>query len=118
MKIYCTTPSNKPNRYYHVTEADNVPNIMQTGLQPNNGSRSQLIGESNVGIYLFPTFEYLEDGVCNWLGDKFPDDIELVVLQIDLPADFPISESSVDYEVISYVPIPSKYITQIFYDLI
>lgn len=69
--------------FYHVTEKNNLDSIMNHGLQPRVGPRSEELGEKEAAVYLFPDLESVENALMNWLGAEFDDDSELVILKID-----------------------------------
>lgn len=110
---------NKDNRYFHVTPKKNIESILANGLIPQIGERSQEIGEVQEAVFLFPNFEEMNNALTNWLGDCFEEVDELVILQIDLPKDFPIyreidSNGNDFYEVHCQCDIPEEYITAIY----
>lgn len=100
-------------KYYHVTKKENLELILKNGLIPQVGERSLDCGENEPLVYLFPTKEDMNFALGGWLGDCFDEDEELVSLELTLPDTFPIYEGDVEYEAISKVIIPSKYITDI-----
>ena len=55
---------------WHVTEKQNVPNILKNGLEPRIGKSSRSAGEKEAAIYVFPDELSMEDAVTNWLGDE------------------------------------------------
>lgn len=110
---------NKENRYFHVTPKQNMESILSKGLIAHIGKRSKEMGETLEAIYLFPTFEEMNNALLNWLGECFQDTEDLVILQIDVPEDFPIyrptnSNGNAFYEVHCFCDIPPKYITAIY----
>ena len=110
---------NKNNRYFHVTLKQNMGSILANGLIAQIGERSKEIGESQEAIYLFPNREEMETALANWLGECFEDDDDLVILQIDLPEDFPVyreidSNGDDFYEAYCLCDIPKDYITAIY----
>ena len=100
--------------YYHVSLMSNLESIMEKGLIPQIGERSVDIGETVEAVYLFPSFEDMENALMNWLGewyiDEYDEDVPLMSLEISLPDDFPIKDGEVEYEKISEVIISPKYI--------
>ena len=110
---------NKSNRYFHVTPKQNMDSILANGLIAQIGERSKEIGESQEAIYLFPNFEEMETALANWLGECFEDTDELIILQIDLPNDFPVyreidSNGDDFYEAHCTCDISEEYITAIY----
>jgi hypothetical protein len=95
--------------YYHVTPKENLSSVMKYGLIPQVGEWSKELNEGKA-VFLFPTEADMEDALQNWLGDCFNEDDELVSLEITLPDNFPIQNSTVDWEKISKSVIPPQYI--------
>lgn len=100
-------------KVYHVTKKEYLNSILEKGIIPQTGERSKDCGEREELIFLFPTKEDMNFALGQWFGDCFEEDEELVSLELTLPDNFPIEEGDVEYEVISKVIIPSKYITHI-----
>ena len=69
----------KNNYFYHVTHKKNVRSIMKNGILPKINRDMNDIK----AVFLFDNMNTLEDAMMNWLGDKFDEDDELVVLTID-----------------------------------
>lgn len=99
---------------YHVTLMDNLNSIMEKGLIPTIGERSEDCGENEELIYLFPTLDDMETALGSWLGEwyngNYGEDIVLASLEINLPDDFPIYLGEVEYEVVSRKVIEPKFI--------
>ena len=117
----------KPNRYFHVTPRKNLESILENGLIPQIGERSSEIGEPVEAVFLFPNFDEMNNELYNWFGEEFDDDEdELIILQIDLPDNFPVYRKLDDngdefYEAHCQCDIPVEYITGIYdeyYDFI
>lgn len=70
---------------YHVTTRVALPSILKGGLIPSLDKRGKGYENEPPAIYLFNTLADLEDGVVNWLGDCFPEDVELIALEVSLP---------------------------------
>lgn len=104
------------NKFWHVTSLESVPSILRNGLIPRIGPRSSEAGETEPGVYLFPTYEAVEDALMNWLGDQFPDDANLVLLRIRLPYDATtwLVVTDADYEVVSREAIPANCIAGVY----
>jgi hypothetical protein len=96
-------------RYYHVCDDTNLDSILKYGLKVGVGHRSAQL-EEEPGIFLFKTVDDAVDGVMNWLGDEYEEDVILSLLEIRLPTDFPLEENANSYETISRIDIPNKYI--------
>lgn len=112
------TLENKPNRYFHVTPKDNLDSILSNGLIAQIGERSLEIRERQNAVFLFPNFEEMNNALYNWLGEAF-EDIDLIILQIDLPDDFPVyrevdSNGNDFYEVHCTCDISEEYITAVY----
>lgn len=77
----------RSNYVYHVTPRTNITSILESGLIPHCGPRSQEIGEQIERVYVFRNKEELENGLLNWLGEAFEDtldpDEDLVIIEID-----------------------------------
>lgn len=71
-------------KLWHVTPTRNVFNILEQGLLPGIGSRSEELGESVARIYVFTEQLALEDALSNWLGEAFDDDEALSIVVLDV----------------------------------
>ena len=106
-------PKDKSRCFFHVTPMKNVQNIMECGLVPQIGERSDAQGEETPAIYLFPTKDDMDNALSNWLGEWFEDtygaDVELAIIKVSLPRDIYVHyDPSVVYECYVTEPIPSK----------
>ena len=75
---------------YHVTPLDQVGKILETGLEPRIGPRSEAM-ELEPRIWLFGDQESVDQALMNWLGDEMYGAewrSGYAVLRIDLPADW------------------------------
>lgn len=75
---------------YHVTPLDQVSNILETGLEPRIGPRSEGM-ELEPRVYLFGDQESVDQALMNWLGDEMYGAewrSGYAVLRIDLPANW------------------------------
>lgn len=111
--------TDKKSRYYHVTPKRNIASILADGLIAQIGERSEEIGEQQEAIYLFPNVEEMNNALANWLGECFEEEEELIILQLDLPDDFPVyrevdSNGDYFYEAHCFCDIPEEYITGIY----
>jgi len=70
---------------FHVTPADNLPNILQVGLEPKVGPRARHPAEQPA-VYLFPDRQSCNAAVAGWLGNAFntPLETELIILEVDI----------------------------------
>lgn len=69
---------------WHVTPTRNVFGILEDGLKPFVGARSQALGEGIARVYVFTEALALEDALSNWLGEAFDEDEALSVLLLDV----------------------------------
>lgn len=60
------------------------------------------------GVYLFKDYGDAEDAVMNWLGDRFDEDEELVVIKVRSSFVKQKSELASGFEVISKTDIPPE----------
>lgn len=90
---------------YHVTAARHLDAIMEEGLVPRIGERSEVMGEGEAGVYLFTSRTALDEAVMNWLGDAYEEDDDLVVLEVELVEGFEIS-AGFEVETIAREAIP------------
>jgi hypothetical protein len=99
---------------YHVTPASNLLSILERGLIPAIGERSNKI-EDVPYVFLFASKDDLETALYQWLGQEFEDlDEELLFLEVDL--------SKTQYQVGAFeltvaTPIASKNIVNVFNEL-
>ena len=93
------------NTAYHITPAKNLTAILSEGLIPQIGQRSQMLGEKDEAIYLFPTKADVTDALTQWLGEMFDDTEELALLKIDT-THMHLVPSIADYELMCLEPIP------------
>lgn len=96
-------------KYYHVSLKENLKSILNKGLIPQIGDRSREANEEQA-IFLFSTKEDMNFALSQWLGDWFNEEVVLISLEITVPNNFPIIDSSVEYEKISKIIIPPQYI--------
>lgn len=75
---------------YHVTDASNTTSILDKGITPFIGDRSEFCGEKEPAVYAFPTLKDCDTALSQWLGDWYNDqaeengcDIELVVIEFE-----------------------------------
>lgn len=111
--IYKNAPA---TTYLHVTEKSNLPSIQERGLTPRIGPRAIKIPETVPYIYLFKDRNTAGDAVMNWLGDEFPDETELVMLEIKLPKGYVpdlIKTPDAPYEIKCVRTIPAEFIAGI-----
>jgi len=99
--------------FYHVTPKKNIKSIMKYGLIPKIGSRSKKLKEERC-VFLFPSIEVMECALEQWFGECFSEKTTLAALEVAVPDDFPIQDSTVGYEKVSKIPIPPAYIKMIF----
>lgn len=95
----CIKENKKPStsvKYWHVTKQENLPSIKKNGLI----AKKPLDYQDEPGVYLFKSKIDAEEALMNWLGDRFEEDDELILLPVDKDA---VREtvSGADYEIIS-----------------
>lgn len=104
--------------FFHVTSMENVKSIRENGLVPQIGERSAEIREREENIYLFTSYEAMDNALMNWLGEwyneNYGDECELAVLKVLIPPEIEIIDEGVGYEVICRERIPAECIE--FYD--
>jgi hypothetical protein len=85
--------------YYHVTLTSNLPSILEEGLKPGIGGRSEELGEEKPAIYLFGSVEDAKEAVSNWLGDEFEETESLALLEINLPSSIQPVKQAFEFQV-------------------
>lgn len=98
--------------YYHVTLPENVPSILEHGLQPRIGENSSDCGERIPTVFCFPSREYCDEALGQWMGELFDEDEELVILEIK-PEKLP-GRSDVPFEVAFERAIPAEEINCLY----
>lgn len=75
--------------YFHVTPAENVPGILHNGLLPSVETSECSNGEeqNTPVVFLFPSWDDLEDALMGWLGDRYDDDAPLAALEVRISPD-------------------------------
>ena len=64
---------------YHVTSRKNLASIRRNGLKMHIPKDM----DDEEGVFLFKDYGDAEDAVMTWLGDRFDEDEELVVIKVD-----------------------------------
>ena len=98
----------EPVTVYHVTHARNVPSIMANGLMPSVGDRTAA-AEDERAVYVFPSIEYAEDAIMNWLGDELDEDEPIAILSLTVPRAWLIDQG-VAYERTMHHTVPPEMI--------
>lgn len=93
---------------FHVTRKKNVPSIRKKGIIP----KVPVDMADQKAVYLFIDKKSLEDAVMNWLGDRFDEEEELVILTIN-PDGLNIHPSDASYEVMTFEVIPPQAIINV-----
>lgn len=75
---------NEEMNVWHVTPTSNVFGILEEGLVPSIGERSQDLGEDVKRVYVFISAEAMENALSNWLGEAFDEDEALSILVLDV----------------------------------
>ena len=108
---------------YHVTEKDSLDSILEEGLVPRTGPRSELLGEKRDSVFLFTSFENMENALYNWLGEVFEEEeeqagieIKHVALQVEIGDEFFIDPDDL-YEIAYPYVIPPEDITVLDYQV-
>lgn len=99
---------------WHVTEKQNVPNILQNGLEPRIGKSSKSAGEQKPAIYVFPDELSMEDAVTNWLGDETEYRQSALILRV--PESW-VSQDNIRWEATINRPVPPDMIKVAIPDL-
>jgi RNA:NAD 2'-phosphotransferase (TPT1/KptA family) len=97
------------NVVYHITRTANLLAIKRRGIVPNIPTD---YNEDQKAVYLFPSQEDYENALENWLGDRYDEDEELVVLTIDTQG-LNLKPSSVEYELLCFDVIPPQNIIKV-----
>jgi hypothetical protein len=96
--------------FYHVTLKKNLKSILENGLKPSKIKRGKGFEQIEPCVYLFKTIEEADDGVCNWLGDCFDENDELVLLEISELTDYEDDPELPLSAVICFHSIPASVI--------
>jgi hypothetical protein len=102
---------------YHVTAAEKLSSILAHGLVPDIGLHSENMGETTPAVYLFPSFEAIENALSNWLGEQLEDIEKVILLKVVIPADAVIQKDSAGFEIVILTPIPANNITVLTEDV-
>lgn len=94
---------------FHVTTADAWERIRTEGLVPQIGPRSEMLGESEPRVYLFPSLLHVEDALSSWLGESIEDDLAVIVLEVDLMG-LPTHHDPAQFEITCTAPIAPERI--------
>jgi hypothetical protein len=99
--------------FFHVTTLRALSSILSEGLIPLLGPRSSKLMEPTPAVYMFRGRPAMEDAVCGWLGDEFPPDEPLVVLEVEVPPESvpPPSPLFGEIEAVFVHRIPPQWIT-------
>ncbi len=103
--------------FFHVTRAENLSDIMRGGLVPSIGARSQAAKERHPAVFLFSSSDAMEDALMNWLGEEFGEDVELAILQVDLPISWNKhlhTDPAVGFETLCYERIGPEHIQYLY----
>lgn len=104
-----------PDYVFHVTLKNNLPSIKTQGLIPKVPTDFE--GEEKA-VYLFNSKENAEQAILNWLGDRYEDEVELILLTIstkglNIIPTHDSEEFPLEWELKSYNMIPWKNVTKI-----
>lgn len=99
---------------YHVTTVQALPSILEYGIIPSIGPRSETYGETTKLIYAFSNLTDVEDALVGWLGDELSNDDDIVVLCLDIDAE----PQEGHFEItIDYIVPPERIISVLNEDL-
>ncbi len=70
--------------FYHVTPMENCQSMLQFGIKPAIGPRSQLVGATEPLIYLFNSIIGMADSLNVWLKNEFAEKTEFGIIEIRL----------------------------------
>ena len=73
------------------------------------GEYAEKMGEKEASVWCFPCLEDAYEMTPIWLEPVYGGD--LAILEIRLPEDFPVEYTGSDYELVSKVDIPAKFIS-------
>lgn len=85
------------NYVYHVTLKKNLKSIMKRGILPS--VPEDMLDQK--GVYVFTTPEDAEDSLMNWLGDRFDEEDDIVLIKIDSDK-VKLHDTEAGYEKVSY----------------
>ena len=98
-----------PGQVFHISRRQNVQKIRKSGLIPGAPEEGDVSG-----VYFFTSMEDAEDALANWLGERFDEDEELVVLVVDATQLDPSRwEQDVGYELRYLDAVPPSAIVSI-----
>lgn len=101
-------------KLWHITPASNLKSILENGLIPTIGPRSESAEEPIPAVYLFPDGNSLVDGMTNWLDDEF--DERLALIEVEISEDW-IIEHDIRWESQVHRTIPPESILILFNDI-
>lgn len=81
----------------------NLESIRQHGIVPAVGERSAELREAHAAVYTFCSLEDVVTALSNWLGEAFEDDEELIIIKMQVPASWVITEAF-EYRIYRTVP--------------
>lgn len=99
----------------HMTPEQNVPKILEAGLEARRGARSREAEEQDKAVFLFKTLDAAETALGGWFGESFDEQTQLSLLAVDLTIDIP--DDPLTFEVAISADIPAAAITLICEDL-
>ena len=111
----------KKRRYFHITLLENLQSIKSDGLIPQIGHFSKLAKEQTNSIYLFSSFNNMQNALYNWLGEQYEkyceemqlsfEELKLLICVVDLPDFIEIEGDEDFYEICVAKTIPPNYIS-------
>lgn len=108
---------NTPPHLWHITETAALASIMRSGLLPQNGRRSKLLGENTPSVYLFGSRIDAENGAVSWLAEELDGEITLLRISTQNITVTPTFDEAPSWEWTTTQPIPPTSIQIIKTDL-
>ncbi len=93
---------------FHLTPVGSLLEVLERGIEPRLGARSQAAGEGAPASFHFPSIDALVDGLMGWAADAFDEDERLALLAVrkDLAGVTAVHE--VGYEVRATAVVPPE----------
>ncbi len=95
----------KNNILYHVSTKKRWNSIKRNGLKM---AMPQDTDNEEIGVYLFRNMDDVEDALMNWLGDRFDENEELIVIKVDGSYVNRLSPNAAGFELIVKNNIPKE----------
>ncbi len=95
--------------YYHVTPKRLLDDIQTEGLVPQVGPRSKELNEPE-RVWLFTSYDAMDNGLSNWLGEYLEDEGDLAVLEVKIPYGIATPTPQAEFEASAKLTIPADCI--------